>query len=192
MKKFGLIFSVLCIALGLTACPGKDKGGSAARTPTNDCAYNSAYGTWTSSNGQACTPTNPYNTNYCYHYRYNPANDRYVDNTGQVVNCQNSYIDFNNRSTLPYYTMNSSGAVNGCQGWSSMYGGTYYPVYLGTSLVCMRSSYITSYYPNFYYYPGYYPRTCVTGVNCRSSCSGYAAGGAFAGLWLGGTLSLCY
>lgn len=193
MKKAGVFVVSVLLAASLSACDkkgGDSNGSAAAPTTTNTtttCSWNWQYNGYVDQNGNTCTPNNNdlYNTSYCHNYTYNQNTGQWVDQNGNIVNCNQGYIDFN--YFMPYQYIHNGNYQANC----SFYGPGWFPMQFGYSLVCVKYSYVNYYYPGFSYNPGYwYPYTCRYGVDC-GQCSGASAGGNFGPLWFGGTLGIC-
>jgi hypothetical protein len=204
MKKTSELLTLVLFALSLTACPGKkgDSNGSAATPDTTSvCEWNWQYNNYVDANNNTCTPTQDQlnSSNYCHNYTYNTGTGKWQDGSGNVVNCNPGYIDFNNFQ--PYQVINYGNYQANCR----YYGPGWFPMQFGYSLVCVKQTYFNNYFPqshNPYSYggysgygygqSGYYPYSCRYGVDCYSSCGGASAGGNFGGLWFGGTLGICF
>ena len=175
MKKLILTFLALASVLTLTACPDKGGGGK----------------------NHVTTP------NSCNNFRYNHQLGGYEDPRypGRVVNCnQGPYGTGNNGIYTPYNQYLHGQQINGCSSWSQFYpGNIYVPIQTATyGIVCANVSSFMQ-VPMYSYYYSYYQRyptyaaSCQYGVNCPSSCIGGSGSMSnSSGLWLGGSLALCF
>ncbi|MCB0384880.1 MAG: hypothetical protein KDD43_05760 [Bdellovibrionales bacterium] len=179
-----LVIGFIALAVGLVGCNKDKKSGNSAVavTPANNTCSQYTYrnGFYYDAQGRVvtCHTTN----NNCSQYRWDPNQGFYVDVNGARVDCQNNV--FNNSNVYPYYTVNG----NGCSVYTH---GVFYPVLMGSTLVCMGystlSANFTTQYLNSIYMGGMWNpgnpilASCYAGSpNCRC------------GDWLGGTLQWCW
>lgn len=182
MKQLLILILAVTGVLTLTACPDKGKKNGDGTVVASPAAT-----------GASCN-TPGYYFNHYYNY--------YTDQAGNRVDCTpgplgNAY----NNNYLPYNQYWNGSYISGCSSWSQVYpGSSYIPVQVPPyGYVCVNTSsfqqipYYSS-YSNFYGgYPSY-ARSCQYGVNCGSCLGGggVSAGVNLGGLWLGGTLALCW
>lgn len=213
MRNVLHLLLALMTAVSMSACDkGGDSNGAAAtpveaeedttETSSINCYWSWSHKAYVDSSGKTCTPSSAdiYSNSYCHYYIYDKTAKKWIDTQGNTVTCTPGYIDF--RYFQPYYVISQQGYSASC----SYYGYGWYPMQFGYSYVCVQSSYINNFYPNFNTYYGYgsgygyygsggygyasYPRSCRWGVDCQR-CQGLSAGGNLGTLWFGGTLGLC-
>jgi hypothetical protein len=142
-------------------------------------------GTMRDQYGRACS-NYATGTNTCVNARLDITTGRYVDiTTGMPVNCNSTGFDGYN--TMPYYGQYGGTQINGCQGWSQVYGAQYIPVDFGNGqLVCMNTAYLGQQNPGYNFNQYYYTQQPL--YTCQGyDCSGY--GGYYNGYQYSGCQS---
>lgn len=186
-KNFYFVFlSALIIALSSCTKDKKNSGSAVVVTPTpvNTCAnyaYRQGFYYDTNNHVVACSPGD---ANSCVNFRFEPTLGVYLDSAGNRVNCNFNNL-FNQNGLLPYHTTQG----NGCEAYASQ--GIFYPVLMGSTMVCVnRDTLAASFTPNYlnqlYYNQPWTPGRPLL-ASCRTGIGNCQCNGTF---W--GTLSWCW
>lgn len=167
MKKLIAAAIALAVASALTACSKGGKGGGGDQL---------AYG-----------------PNSCLNYRYDANTGYYYDSNNRVVQCNNYGQNY-------FWPGAGNQFGNACDIYRQWFPyDQYVPLRMQDGqLWCVKTTYYMNVMPMYssYYMQGIYPSyTCQPGVNCGPRCFAGAGANAnvqFGGLYLGGTLGVCF
>lgn len=164
--------------VGLSACGRNRNGNANASTPASQCTRGFD-GQLRDQYGRLCSNYGMTNGS-CVNTRYDATTGRYLDlTTGMPVNCTSTGY-FDGINSMPYYGQYGTQMINGCQGWSQIYGAQYIPLDIGNGqLVCMNVAYLYQYNPG-YNWNQYYNNYMNYGYPMYA-CYSYECGGGYYG-----------
>lgn len=169
------IAGLAVVAATLVAC-GKTKNDSNnASTPAALSCTRAWDGTMRDQYGRSCGGVG-YTGNNCGNARY--VNGQYYDPyTNQPISCGGFYDGYN---SIPYQGQYGGQYVQGCSGWTQIYGAYYVPVDLGNGqLICMNTQYLYNQMPQYNWNQAYYyqqPIYTCQGYGCQGGGGYYGYG----------------
>lgn len=158
-KKLNINFSLVAVILAasfLVACGKKSSSGTkTAATPGSSCTWNPQLGTYTDSQGRACSNYNGQNCQ-AQGLRFDAYTGKWYDLSNNVVAC-NDGGQWGQNGYFPYNGYYGNYGISGCEGWSQIYGVQYIPISVGYGqMVCANVQWVGGYYPQIYNYPTNY------------------------------------